>query len=257
MRRSLGILVLVCAMMDVVVGQDFGLPRNPTPAVPKAVDPTFGDAFIGSSVGIAMPMGDLASKDYRNYFSGYANNGYVINFINFHQKFNNNFGLGVNWSRSQFSSEFGLLADGYNNQFRDIDFSAEASSDWVLHGALANFVVNVPHKLIDIDVRVSAGLGRAVRPEIILEGYEKTTGFFVYSWQQKETIVNDFMWGFGVKARLHVTKSFDVFLQSDFQRMKSTFEIENVYALSFSDFEEITQNFETLSLAVGVGFVLD
>jgi len=236
--------------------QDFSIPREEV-ASKTSIDPSFGNAFIGSSAGIAIPMGDLGNKDHRNYFSGYANTGYVVNVINFHQKLNRNFGLGASWSRSQFSSEFGILADYYERQIPQIDFVAGASSDWIVHAALANLVVNLPHQLIDFDVRIGAGLGRVVRPEILMEGFEKATGYFVYSWEQRELVVNDLMWGFGVKARLHATKSIDLFFQSDYQRMTSTFEVENVFAVSSTEIEEVTQNFEVLSFSAGVGFVID
>ncbi|GEM_PF-573420 len=259
MIRILLILVLILTFATEAVAQDFSFSRESKvafPTSPASLDPTYGDTFFGSSAGIALPLGDLGSQDHRNFFSGYAKNGFVVNVINFHQKLNRNFGLGATWSRSQFTSEFGVLAEYYESQINTLDFFADASSDWVVHAAMANFVVNVPHKLIDFDVRIGIGLGRVVRPEILMEGYEKATGYFAYSWQQKETTINDIMWGFGIKARLHVTKSIDVFVQSDYQRMTSTFDVENVYALRFVETEEMTQNFETLSFALGLGFVI-
>ena len=251
------LLLVFLAWDSKIDAQDFSIPRESKVATTTSIDPSSGNAFVGSSAGIALPMGDLGNKDYRNYFSGYANTGFVVNVINFHQKLNRNFGLGVNWSRSQFSSEFGILADYYESQIPQIDFIADATSDWIIHAALGNLVVNIPNKVIDFDVRIGAGLGRVVRPEFIMEGFEKATGYFTYSWQQKEIVVNDFMWGFGVKARYHATKSIDLFVQSDYQRMTSTFEVENVLALSFIEIEEITQNFETLSFSAGIGFVID
>jgi len=250
-------LVSSLTFINRVDAQDFSIPREQQGSGSTIIDPAYRDAFIGSSVGIAFPLGEFRSKDFRNYFSGYANNGLVINVINFHQKLNKNFGLGLNWSRSQFTSEFGEMASGYEEQFNDIEFVAEASSDWVVHAAMANFIVNVPYKAFDFDMRLAGGLGRVSRPEILMEGHEKATGFFVYSWRQNEMVINDFMWGFGIKARWHVNEFLDIFAQSDYQRMQSTFEVENVYATRFIELEEVTQSFETISLSIGVGFVLD
>ena len=126
MIRNLLLLLVLLAWNAKIDAQDFSIPRESKVAAPTSIDPSFGNAFFGSSAGIALPMGDLGNKDYRNYFSGYANTGFVVNVINFHQKLNRNFGLGASWSRSQFSSEFGILADYYESQIPQIDFIADA-----------------------------------------------------------------------------------------------------------------------------------
>tara|TARA_B110000046_G_scaffold181874_1_gene214829 strand:+ start:890 stop:1186 length:297 start_codon:yes stop_codon:yes gene_type:complete len=89
-------LVSVLTLINRVDAQDFSIPGGPQVSVLKTIEPTYRDAFIGSSVGISFTLGEFRSKDFRNYFSGYANNGLVINGINFHQKLNKNFGLGLN-----------------------------------------------------------------------------------------------------------------------------------------------------------------
>lgn len=215
------------------------------------------DAFFGMSAGPAFSSGQFASTDYRNAFSGYAEDGFYFSLLNGFQKFGNHVGLGLNWNRAQFGFQTNEFAVFYNEVLPQFSFESRVDGNWVLDAFTGALVFSMPHKIFDVDMRVGLGLGRVVRPEIILEGVDLNTGFLSYHWLQARSVQNDLMLSFGMNGRLHLTNNLDLLIQWDYQRMNATMEILNVYAFSIQEVNMLEQQFEFFTLGAGLGLRID
>lgn len=215
------------------------------------------DAFFGMSAGVAIPVGQFASSDFRNYYSGYAENGYYFSLLNGFQKFGRYFGFGLNWQRSQYGFNGNAFSAIYQDLLPQLELKNSTDGDWVVNTFIGSLVMNIPHRVVDVDVRVGAGFGRVVRPEITLEGYERSTGFLSYHWVQAQSVASDASFAFGMNARLHIHQAIDLLFQWDYQRMATTMEVTNIYALSTQQLESLDQQFEYYTFGLGLGFRID
>ncbi|MEX2596302.1 MAG: hypothetical protein WEC59_05165 [Salibacteraceae bacterium] len=244
------LLIVPCTLLAQVFDEERSVSSNSKD--PEDFEAT-NDAFVGFSAGVSLPLGQFKSADYQNYYSGYAEDGYYLNFINGHQKLTKHFGIGINWYRSAFGFDERSFIELYEEVFTDLDFNSSAEDPWILHSGTVSLVTNIPHRIIDVDFRLAIGVGRAIRPRIDVEGYEPSTGFISFLWTQEQSMATDLILGFGMNGRLHVTDIVDVLVQWDYQRMKSTFDINNVYAGRFIEPEELDQQFEILNFGLGLG----
>lgn len=215
------------------------------------------DAFFGMSAGVALSSGQFASTDFRNAFSGYADDGFYFSLLNGFQKVGNHIGFGLNWNRSQFGFQTEAFASFYNQVLPQFAFESRVDGNWVIDAFTGALVFSVPHRFFDVDMRVGLGLGRVLRPEIILEGVDPTTGFLSYHWLQARSVQNDLMFSFGMNGRLHLSRNIDVLIQWDYQRMNATMEILNVYAFSAQEITQLEQQFEYLTIGAGLGLRID
>jgi hypothetical protein len=215
------------------------------------------DAFFGMSAGVSIPLGQFASDDFRNPFAGYAENGFYFSLLNGFQKFGRHFGVGLNWQRSQYDFNNEAFSQIYQRFLPQLNFQSRAEGSWIINGFTGNLVINVPHRIIDVDVRIGGGFGRVSRPEITLEGTDRNTGFLSYHWVQGQSVQTDVILGFGMNGRIHLGKTFDLLLQWDYQRMSTTMDIDNLYALSVQEREELDQQFELFNVGIGLGVRID
>lgn len=253
--RVLRILfILIFVFTGLVQAQDFSIPGELETAQPPEIH-DFG--FFGAGAGVAFTLGSFASKDFLNYHAGYADEGYFINFINFHHRLSKNYGIGVNWSRSAFNLDEDAYIVPYDEFYPDLTFIGVNDDPWVLHTIMANGIVTIPHSFLDLDVRVSLGLGHAIRPQLSITAFETSTGYLALDWVQEESVMNDFAWGFGTSARFHVLNDLDFFLNVDYLRCATVFQVDNVYNYSSTEQEREEQIIEMIQLGIGFGYRLN
>ncbi len=251
--RLIGLLLLILTGWQ-LKAQDFSLPKGEgQPASPEIHD--FG--FFGAGAGIAFPLGSFGSKDYLNNGAGYADEGYFINFINFHHRLSKHYGIGVNWTRSAFNLDEDQYISPYDDFYQELTFLGINIDPWVLHSVMVNGVVTIPHSFLDLDVRIALGLGHAVRPKLTITAFETSTGYLAIDWVQEQSVMNDFAWGFGTDARFHVLKDLDFFITLDYLRFHTTFNVQNVYNFSSIEQEKMKQTIEMIQLGVGFGYRLN
>ena len=249
---------LVCFVLAqsalMLTAQDFSLPEEKNNAAQAEI---YDFGFFGASAGVAVPLGSFASKDYLNYYSGYADDGYFVNFINFHHRLSKNYGIGVNWTRSAFNLDEDKYMEPYADFYQDLTFLGINDDPWVLHSIMANGIVTIPHSFLDLDVRIAIGLGHAIRPNLTITAFETSTGYLALDWVQEKSVMNDFAWGFGTSLRFHILNDLDFFVTADYLRYATTFNVKNVYNYSDTETELVDQTIEMIQLGLGFGYRLN
>lgn len=248
---SAGILIFLLSLLQPTKAQDIGEVKYVNP---KNIEPeAFG--FMGASVGAAIPIGGFSSIDYTNSHAGYAGVGTTFHFLNAMYKLNNNFGVGAQW----FNSSFTMNADAYLKPYRlyntDYKFTGQAEN-WDVQSVTGNFVVTVPNKLLDFDVRFCAGLGRFIRPKISTQISSKATNSYLANWVQSESNASDLIWGFGCNLRWHIWRSLDLLAAADYQRMNTAFKVDHSYNGVFDRTVTERHGLEFFNLSLGAGVVL-
>jgi len=216
---------------------------------------TFDIGFLGSSMGIAIPFGEFKRTDYQSLYAGYAEIGYQNQIIDFSKKFSKHFAVGVDWHRSVFGFDEQAYIHPYEDFNREYTFTIETEDNWVIHSALGNAVLNVPSKILDVDIRLGLGLGRVSRPKIQITANSIQTGYLAAYWAEDTETAYDLIVGAGANFRFHVYRGIDLFFSADYQRMNADLAIE-IRDHFESVTEERDQNIEMLQLGAGVGFTL-
>lgn len=248
MQRLLLIFLLFPSALS-VQSQDFGsyVPADQANAI---LDP-FG--YIGAGAGVSMPIGEFRTKDFHNFYAGYAQDGFAINALNFNYRFSEHFGTGM----LVYTSGYGFSVEDFLEPHRlynpGLGFSGE-SDDWKLQTFAGVFTVSVPSEFFDFDVRFAAGLGRITRPELRVNISGPALGPGNIYWQQEEVTNAEFLLGFGANLRLHVFETIDALLAADYQRMRTRFDVRNYYNGTFDREEKLDQTIEVVNISAGLAW---
>lgn len=257
MKRVFNLVFPVCCLVLVLEGtcQDFGEVQHYETLKEKDNVPVTNVLTVGITGGLSFPLGEFASSDYLNYYSGFAGRGVQANILNMSYRFHKYYGVGANWFRSTYSFDASRYYSYYSRAYSALTFEGMAEK-WIVQTFTASLVATVPGKLADLDVRWSMGLGRVTRPELASTVWNDTTGMQVVRWTQAETTSNTLCLGAGFNVRIHVIKGMDVFITAEYQRMKPTFTIPQVYNGSILDHEKMSQVIEVLHTGIGLGLIL-
>ncbi|MEQ9188535.1 MAG: hypothetical protein RLP15_12430 [Cryomorphaceae bacterium] len=212
--------------------------------------------LLAVSGGFCFPLGSFSFKEVQDPAAGFAKTGFTINFLDAAHFLSKNVGLGVRWNRHQFGYAHEAISEWFQVRVPNTTFFVRSDDPWVVHTALFNLVGVLPGKVADLDLRFGLGYSHIKRPEILLEGFEASTGYFKYSWLQQATTTSAMVVGFGSNVRFHLDEDIDVIMTWDVQRSTARMEVVNVYGVVNEQVETVVQPISIMAIGLGVGIRL-
>ncbi len=195
--------------------------------------------YIGLSLGPALPIGSLASKDVANNDAGFAKSGLQISLIDFYFLFSKNFGIAANWSGIAFPIDDVQLGTRAGRILGD---QVTVTSDPIAmgifgFGPLYSRLINDETRL---DVRLLFGWYSGILPNQIVETSRIRESI-------TESTANSLGYGLGIGIRRDLGEKVSLKMSLDFN--SATFEFE-------LDEGPYQQNMTSVSLTIGAGFKL-
>lgn len=243
-------LILCTAMLFRAAGQDFGEYKSDY----EEQRGKTGSVTLNIAGGLSSPLGQFASDDYLNAYSGYAGSGAYLSLLGATYWVHKHYGVGGNWFRGAYAFDVSRYFNPYNLYNPGLYFEGQAEK-WMVQSLCATGVASVPGKVADLDIRISTGLGTVRRPEIAAV-VSDSNGMQVVRWAQARTTAFTVSFGAGLNLRFHIVKGFDAMLNIEYQRMKANFLVPQVYNGRVLDEEEITHPVEVLHTGIGVAVTL-
>ncbi len=254
MHKTVCFFLVIFSLVSDLSGQEDAF--VPTPRE-KVVEEYVGDnGLLATSAGICFPLGNFAFKEADETEAGFAKTGFTINFLEASHFLAKHVGIGIRWNRHQFGYDHEGFVDWYRIRIPNAVFYARSEDPWVMHTAIANLIGILPGEIADLDVRLGFGYTYVKRPEVFMEGYDRVTGYFQYSWLQKEAVTSGLVFGFGTNVRLHLDQDIDLIMTWDVQRTTARMNVENVLGVVNEEVVAVDQPISLIALGLGVGIRL-
>jgi hypothetical protein len=208
--------------------------------------------YIGISIGPSIPFADFASTDENNDDAGFAATGGNLT-VSFAYRLGAHLGITAMLSGNNNPVNKSALESDFRNDYPGADWNVEADN-WRLGGLLLGGYATFPaSERLDVDVRLMAGVLNSTSPEITATA--SNGGVSVSGRREEKTVtVPSFDIGFGIKYRLG--NAIALLANADFISANPKFDNVTTTTTFGSTTSSFDQNYSTLNLTIGIGFLL-
>jgi hypothetical protein len=208
--------------------------------------------YVGISLGPSIPFADFASTDKNNDDAGYATTGGNLT-ISFAYRLGQHLGFSAMLSGNNNPVNESALESNFREDYPGADWNVEANN-WKLGGLLLGGYATFPaSEHLDFDIRLMLGILSSTSPKITATA---TSGGLGVSGEREEKTVTtpSFDIGFGIKYRLG--NAVALLANADFISANPKFDNVTTTTTFGSSTSSFDQNYSTLNLTIGLGFLL-
>ncbi len=243
--------ILIIFLALILLPEVYYAQAKPPTEEQNITDPLKKRGYIGFSLGPSIPIGKFSNKSNTTQESGFAKNGFHLNYLDAGFRFTSSLGAKLYLFNASHPIEYESLRRS-RSQIDDLSYISASGSDYELKGALLGISAIKVEKDYDLGINFMMGFANVFLPGVQLNYRDQSSNQEItkhYSAVKKQS----FGAGLGFDLRIHIREHLDFLSNVNYTIFQNEFD-QQVESNGQIDQIKIDLGYEVFSINFGLAY---